>query len=76
MKPYFESMPKFGKALKKGRIERAVESAESLRQAEEEIGQLKKDVESAGFPTEKINQRGMMTVWQRIEYLADPGSWP
>jgi len=75
MKPYFESMPKFGKALKKGRIERAVESAESLRQAEEEIGQLKKDVESAGFPTEKINQRGMMTVWQRIEYLADPGSW-
>ena len=47
MKPYFESMPKFGKALKKGRIERAAESAESLRQAEEEIGQRLKTAPSA-----------------------------
>lgn len=75
MKPYFESMPKFGKVLKEGRIKRAAESAESLRQVEKTIGQLKKEVENAGFPTEKINQRGMMTVWQRIEYLVDPGSW-
>ena len=27
------------------------------------------------FPTEKINARGQMTVWQRLEYLVDPGTW-
>ncbi|MCP5054549.1 MAG: glutaconyl-CoA decarboxylase subunit alpha, partial [bacterium] len=24
---------------------------------------------------EKINARGMMTVWQRLRYLVDPGTW-
>jgi len=75
MKPYFENMERFGKALKEGRIKRAAESAEQLKQIEAATAKLKKDVEAAGFPTEKINQRGIMTVWQRIEYLVDEGSW-
>ena len=29
----------------------------------------------AGLPEEKINARGQMTVWQRLEYLLDPGTW-
>lgn len=74
MKPYFENMERFGKTLKEGRKKRAVESAEQLRKIEEYTEQLKKDVEAAGFPTEKINARGVMTVWQRIEYLVDAGS--
>ena len=75
MKPYFENMERFGKTLKQGRIKRAAASSEKLKQTEKEIEQLKKEVEAAGFSTEKINQRGVMTVWQRIEYLVDPGSW-
>jgi len=75
MKPYFEHMEHFGKVLKEKRIQRAEPSSEQLRQVEEHIGKLIEDVQAAGFPTEKMNQRGVMTVWQRIEYLVDPGSW-
>jgi hypothetical protein len=32
MKPYFENMEQFGKVLKEGRIKRAAESSEQLRQ--------------------------------------------
>ena len=48
---------------------------EQLKQVEADIGQLKKGVEDAGFSTEQINKRGAMTVWQRLEYLVDPGTW-
>ena len=75
MKPYFEKMDDFGKELKKGRIKRAAESVEQLKKTESEIDALKAGVREAGLPTEKINQRGVMTVWQRIEYLVDEGSW-
>ena len=75
MKPYFENMQRFGKELKSGRIKRASASMEQLKQVEAEIGQRRKDIENAGFSTEQINKRGSMTVWQRLEYLVDPGTW-
>ena len=75
MKPYFEHMDTFGKELKAGRLKRAAESKRALEQAETDIAGEKKKVEEAGFSTEKINERGWMTVWQRIEYLVDAGSW-
>ena len=75
MRPYFEHMDEFGKELKAGRIKRAAESLEQLRETETAIAAAKQKVEEAGFPTEKINARGWMTVWQRIEYLVDAGSW-
>ncbi|MEE8221907.1 MAG: carboxyl transferase domain-containing protein, partial [Woeseiaceae bacterium] len=75
MKPYFEHMDEFGKELKAGRIKRAAESLAKLREAEAAIDSEKQKVEEVGFPTEKINARGWMTVWQRLEYLVDAGSW-
>jgi len=75
MKPYFEHMDEFGKELKAGRIKRAAESLAKLREAEAAIDSEKQKVEEVGFPTEKINARGWMTVWQRLEYLVDEGSW-
>ena len=75
MKSYFEHMDTFGKELKAGRIKRALESKGQLEQAESTIAGEKKKFEEVGFPTEKINARGWMTVWQRIEYLVEPGSW-
>ena len=68
-------MDEFGKELKAGRIKRAAESLAKLREAEAAIDSEKKKVEEVGFPTEKINARGWMTVWQRLEYLVDAGSW-
>jgi glutaconyl-CoA decarboxylase len=32
-------------------------------------------VRNAGFPPEKINARGQLTVWQRLDALIDPGTW-
>lgn len=75
MRPYFEHMDEFGKELKAGRIKRAAESLAKLQETEAAIDSEKKKVEEVGFPTEKINARGWMTVWQRLEYLVDEGSW-
>jgi len=75
MKPYFEHMDEFGKELKAGRIKRAAESLAKLRETEAAIDGEKKKVEEVGFPTDKINARGWLTVWQRLEYLVDEGSW-
>ncbi len=75
MKPYFETMDRFGKALKPGRVRRAAESAEALRAVEADIAAAARAAEEAGFPAEKVNQRGWMTVHQRLEYLLDPGAW-
>ena len=75
MKSYFENMQPFGKELKQGRIKRASASMEELKQVEAHIEQQRNDVENAGFSTEQINKRGFMTVWQRLEYLVDPGTW-
>jgi glutaconyl-CoA decarboxylase len=75
MRPYFTSMDKFGKELKQNRIKRAEESRDQLIRIEIDFEQAKKNVEAAGFSTEQINKRGAMTVWQRLDYLIDPGTW-
>ena len=75
MKPYFDTMDSFGKALKPGRAKRAAASAEVLRSVEAGVEQAVTAVENAGFPTEKINKRGWMTVYQRLEHLVDSGTW-
>ncbi len=75
MRPYFEKMADIGKELKENRIKRAEASREELKQVEASIHASRKKVEDAGFSTEQINKRGSMTVWQRIEYLVDPGTW-
>ncbi len=75
MKPYFENMQRFGKELKQGRMKRAAAGKEQLQQVEAAITQRREEIEQAGFSTEQINKRGAMTVWQRLEYLVDPGTW-
>ena len=75
MRPYFEKMPGFGKALKENRIARTQDSRAKLEAVEAEIAAAKKAVEQVGIPTAKINERGSLTVWQRLEYLVDPGTW-
>lgn len=68
-------MDSFGKALKPGRAKRAAASAEVLRSVEAGVDEAVTAVENAGFPTEKINKRGWMTVYQRLEHLVDSGTW-
>ena len=75
MRPYFEKMASFGKELKENRIIRTKESRAKLEAVETEISAARKARQDAGIPAAKINERGMLTVWQRLEYLVDKGSW-
>ena len=75
MRPYFETMPSFGNPVSEAAKKSAQENKTSIRQVEEGIQAEVEKVMKSGFPEEKINARGMLTVWQRLRYLVDPGSW-
>ncbi|HYL87169.1 MAG TPA: carboxyl transferase domain-containing protein [Burkholderiales bacterium] len=75
MKPYFERMPDLGKALKENRIARTQESRAKLQAVEAEIAAAAAARREVGLPAADINKRGMLTVWQRLEALVDPGTW-
>jgi len=75
MRPYFEKMSPFGTELKKGEIKRSKANVSAILEAEKEFKDAAQKVKNAGFTTEKINKRGEMTVWQRLDYLVDEGTW-
>lgn len=75
MRPYFNKMTEFGRRLTKGRLKSTAENLKKLKAAEAEIQREVERVKSAGLPEKEINERGQMTVWQRLEYLVDPGTW-
>ena len=75
MRPYFEKMPEFGKPLKENRIARSQDSRARLAAVEAEIAAACRAIEDVGLPSAEINKRGALTVWQRIEYLVEPGTW-
>jgi glutaconyl-CoA decarboxylase len=75
MRQYFEKMTEFGQALNKGKMLSSEKNLEQVREVEDNIDIEVEKVKNAGMPTEKINARGVMTVWQRLEYLVDPGTW-
>ncbi len=75
MRPYFEKMPEFGRQLSPGQIKSTEDNVKQIREVEAEIKQEVEKVKKAGFPEEKINARGQMTIWQRLNYLVDPGTW-
>ncbi|VEN73352.1 Glutaconyl-CoA decarboxylase subunit alpha [Candidatus Desulfarcum epimagneticum] len=75
MRQYFEKMTVFGNPLSEGQLKSSEENAKQVQEVENSLREAEKKVENAGFPEEKINARGMMTVWQRLRYLVDPGTW-
>lgn len=75
MKPYFENMPQFGSALSDGVRKSTAENVEAVRAVESAVAEAVEKVRTSGFPEDKINARGMLTIWQRLHYLVDPGSW-
>ncbi len=75
MKPYFEKMPLLGRALNEGQIKSAADNVAQIKSLEAQLKRAAEEVKQAGFSEEKINARGQMTVWQRLNYLLDPGSW-
>ncbi len=74
MIPYLR-MEEFGRPLKDYQIKRMEESATLaegvMKAVDEEVSRIKE----VGIPAEKIHERGQMTVWERIEYIVDPGTF-
>lgn len=75
MRPYFEKMTEFGKPLTDALKKRMEESVKQLREVEKDLAAKVKKVKEAGLSTESLNKRGEWTVYQRLEYLVDPGTW-
>lgn len=75
MRPYFENMPEFGHPISEGQIKSSEKNVQSIKEVESQIKTEVEKVKNAGFPEAKINARGEMTVWQRLRYLVDPGTW-
>jgi glutaconyl-CoA decarboxylase len=75
MRPYFEKMPEFGKPLSDSVKKKMEESVAQIKEVEKGLAQAVEEVKNAGIPAEKVNKRGEMTVYQRLEYLLDPGTW-
>lgn len=75
MRQYFEQMEEFGTELNKGQLLSSEANVKSILEVEAGIDAEVEKVKNAGLPTEKINQRGEMTVWQRLDYLLDPGTF-
>ncbi|MEH0018083.1 MAG: carboxyl transferase domain-containing protein [Desulfobacter sp.] len=75
MRQYFENMTPFGKALNQGQMLSSEENVQKIQDVEADIAARAEAVQNAGMPTEKINARGVWTVWQRLGYLIDPGTW-
>jgi glutaconyl-CoA decarboxylase len=75
LRPYFEKMPDIGKELSDGEVRRSKDNVDLIRQQEEILAGEIDRVKNAGIPAEKIRERGGMTVYERLEYLIDPGTW-
>lgn len=68
-------MTEFGKPLSDSVKKRMQENAQHIKGAEKEIAAGVDKVKKAGLPAETLNKRGEWTVYQRLEYLLDAGSW-
>ena len=75
MRPYFDKMPALGRELKPAQLKQTAANLAAFEAAETKIQADVERVRQAGFPTAKINARGQMTIWQRLDYLVDPGTW-
>ncbi|MHB1406610.1 MAG: acyl-CoA carboxylase subunit beta [Desulfitobacteriaceae bacterium] len=75
LRPYFETMPEIGKALSEAEVRRTEENVKLIKEQEEIITQAVEQVKNAGIPADSIRKKGQMTVYDRIEYLVEPGTW-
>jgi glutaconyl-CoA decarboxylase len=75
MRPYFARMDDIGKPLRPAQRERMAENAVQAEAVMKKIDAEVERIKSVGIPAEKIRERGEMTVWDRIEYVVDPGTF-
>ena len=75
LRPYFEKMPDIGKPLSEGETRRFKENLDLIREQQEILAREVERVRKAGIPAAKIHERGGMTIYDRLDYLVDEGTW-
>jgi glutaconyl-CoA decarboxylase len=75
MKQYFQKMDDLGKPLKPVVIDRMKDNVARINEIMGEIDREVDRIKNFGVSTEELHRRGEMTVWERIEYLVDPGTF-
>jgi len=75
MWPYWRKMDDLGRPLKESQLKRMEENRGQIAEVEEAVARAVEAVKQAGLSADIIHQRGQMTVWDRLEYLIDPGTW-
>jgi len=75
MRQYFEKMDDLGKALKPNQIEKMKENVAQIEEVYADVAAAFEKAKNAGVPVEDVHKKGDMTVWERIEYIVDPGTF-
>ena len=75
LRPYFEKMPEIGKPLSEAEVRRSRENVDLIGEQEAIIRRAIDRARNAGIPAAKIHERGGMTIYDRLEYLVDKGTW-
>ena len=75
MRPYFEQMATIGHELRKGEVKRSMGNVDEIKACEEQLEKEVDNIKKAGIPEAKMNARGQLTIWQRINVLVDEGSF-
>jgi len=75
MRTYFEKMTDLGKPLSDAQKKRMEESVKQIKEVEKGLAEAVAKVKNAGLPAETLNKRGEWTVYQRLDYILDPGTW-
>jgi glutaconyl-CoA decarboxylase len=75
MRPYFETMDALGKPLRPVEVEEMADNRAQIAAVLAGLDAEVTRVKQAGLPAAKIRERGELTVWDRIEYLVDAGTF-
>ena len=75
MRQYFEKMDPLGRSLSAKQIESMKENVAQIEEIMKSIDAEVERIKNVGVPLQTLHERGEMSVWERIEYLVDPGTF-
>jgi len=75
MKQYFQKMGPLGRELSDKERSQAEANARDIAGVEQEVAAALEARQHTGLPAEKLHKRGEKTAWERVDMLADPGTY-
>jgi len=75
MRQYFEKMDPLGKPLSPKQTESMQDNCKRVEEVMKQIDAEVERIKNVGVPLQNLHERGEMSVWERIDYLVDPGTF-